>query len=391
MPLKHRPRSTFTERPLRVLVLLNSPAHDWLGQELLTALKKQQPRAVFFGMGGAGMRHLGLNPLPTLPLEVNFQALRGIHKGNVLRNLYYNKRLLATQCGEKNIDVVITIGPAPLFAPLVKNLCRRYGVPCYHYGQTHQPVFPPAASLKPYSHIFCFYPAEAEDIREKGLDATFVGHPILAHFAAYIPTGESKPLSSPRKIALMPGQRGAVVKQVMPAMASMAQNIKENHPQGCDVVLPLAGTTNPRHFEAYSTLQATYARGEEKHKALSACDAALALAGEDNLHLALFGVPMVVVRPPGIAQRLSALRSRPNRGFTSPVNSLLGEQAVPEVSCGDGEAIAAQIQPLLENTPQRRQQLAAFHKVRRALRPPDGQSVPDKAAEILLSSLLSKI
>lgn len=389
MPLKHRPRSTFTKRPVRILVLSNTPQNDWLGRDLISALKKQEPRAAFFGLGGAGMRQAGLSNLPNMPLEVNFQALNRLTRGHAFNNYLYKKAILR-QCAEKNIEAVVTIGPAPLFVPLARSLSGKLNIPCFHYGDVAPaPAGYPGKlmlkALQGYRHVFCFYPFQATRLKEEGVAASFVGHPLLAHFAEFIPSGEAKPMGKPRSLALMPGRRGQTIRQVTPAVAEVAMGLQQTH-EDLQLVLPLANATNPRHFEPYSQLRARYARGEEKHRTTSRCDAAIALAGENNLPLALFGVPMVAIRNPSLFQRLCGLLRR-REGPASPVNKLLGVDVVPEVNIHDTSALLEKVAGLLENTEQRKEQLAAFKKVRVALRPPEDKPIHEVAAGVILEKI----
>lgn len=371
-------------------MLLNAPHNDWAGKDLMLAIKKQQPEAVFFGIGGRDMEKAGLHGLPGLPHRVNFLALKNICTRRSLM------RDLTEQCREKNIDTVITIGPAPVFTPLVRRLTKKLRLVCFHYGNIHKLKQSLSGSgwllrrglyknLRHYKKIFCFFPFLRDHLEAEGITTQFVSHPMLAHFAELIPTGEAKPLNAPRRVALLPGRQGATIRAYMPVMARSLYALREKAGDA-EVVLPLANATNPRFLEPYANLEAQYARGAEKHKALSGCDAALAVAGESNLTLAVFGVPMVAVYKTPATGLWQKLKPQPE-GYKSPINILLGKEAVPEVPARDLATITGKTKDLLENTPARKAQLAAFKEVRAALRSSEGKSASSIAAAAFVAAL----
>ena len=385
--MQHRPRSTYTKRPLRVLLLLNAPQNDWLGLDLMNAIKKQQNEAVFFGIGGPLMEKAGLHGLPGMAHRMNFLALKNIFtRRNIIRDL-------CQQCAEKSIDTIITIGPAPVFTPFIRRITHKNpGLMCFHYGNIYklQEAFSGQGrfhykKLRCYKKVFSFFPFKEERLKEYGVSAQFVGHPMLEHFAELIPTGETRPLNSPRCMALLPGRKGATIRQFMPILANALFDIRQQAP-GAEVVLPLANATNPRFFEPFAGIEAKYVRGEEKHRAISFCDAAIAVAGESNLTLAVFGVPTVAIYKNPAKSWLSPLRRR-REGYKSPINTLLSREAIPEVAAVNHAYIAMQAQQLLDNSPERKAQLSAFKDVRAALRPPEGKSASQMAAKLFLEDL----
>ena len=392
MSLKFRPRSTFTERPMRILLLLNTPLNDWLGRDLIRELKNKNPNITFFGTGGALMRHAGLSELPGLPVDLNFQALTKTSRAHVFKYFFYKKYLIQYAL-EKNIDAVITINSAPMFLPLIKTFNKKFGLPCFHYGDIPSPRIRFAErkllkDMRSFQEVFCFYPSQAKALQKQKVKASFLGHPLLSHFAEYIPSGESKPLNKVRKLALLPSGKERDFKKAMSVMADVATKLR-THYEHLEIVLPIEGSINPRYFEPFSQLKAHYVRGEEKYLAMSQCDVALTMSGENNLPLALFGVPMVSIKESGITATLHRLFTE----FFSQrcgVNVGIAHKYIPEISEKNKALLHQSVKTLLENSDMRKQQLVAFKEVRQMLQSPDEHSV-SKGAAAQIHKTLSKL
>ena len=101
----------------------------------------------------------------------------------------------------------------------------------------------------------------------------------------------------------------------------------------------------------------------EKHAAFRRAHVALAASGTATLELALSGVPMVV------AYKVSKIEEQVKHLIT--VSSIvlptliLGEKVIPELIQEDctPEKLVGALKPLLEDTPERARQLAAFERL----------------------------
>jgi lipid-A-disaccharide synthase len=103
---------------------------------------------------------------------------------------------------------------------------------------------------------------------------------------------------------------------------------------------------------------------DEKHAAFRSARAALTKSGTSTLELALAGVPMAAAYkvPP-----IEAVVGRMLITGSSVIlaNLVLGENIVPEFLQGDctPEKLAAAVEPLVSDSPQRRRQVDAFARL----------------------------
>ncbi|MBV8963396.1 MAG: lipid-A-disaccharide synthase, partial [Hyphomicrobiales bacterium] len=115
--------------------------------------------------------------------------------------------------------------------------------------------------------------------------------------------------------------------------------------------------------------------------------AALAASGTVTLELALAGVPTVAAYKVG-GMEIRILRALVTAPFVLLPNLILGEAAMPELiqeACSS-EALTAALAPLLEETTQRRAQIAALERVRERVAVA-GASPAERAARVVISEL----
>lgn len=111
-----------------------------------------------------------------------------------------------------------------------------------------------------------------------------------------------------------------------------------------------------------------------------------------TLELALAGVPMAVAyRLDGVFRAFKPLlRRMPGTNFTSMVlaNIILGERPIPEHLDDEvtPDRLAADLVPLLAETPARARQVAAFDRLWDLMALPGGRQSADAAAEVVLAT-----
>ncbi len=165
----------------------------------------------------------------------------------------------------------------------------------------------------------CILPFEEEYFRKHGVNATFVGHPLFDE----LPPGRG-PQQGPRfperapVIGLLPGSRKAEAAANFPAMLDVARKIRMEFPK-ITFLVPTTPATTPivaRLSEAFNrqmeearpplptaTIGGEYGpRGtllrygeQEFDQMVPQCDLCLTVSGTATLHVAGFGVPMIVV------------------------------------------------------------------------------------------------
>ncbi len=166
--------------------------------------------------------------------------------------------------------------------------------------------------------VACILPFEEEYFRKHGVNATFVGHPLFDE----LPPGRG-PSNGPRfperspVIGLLPGSRKSEAVANFPHLLEVAKLIREGFPKVSFVVPTTAATTpvvarlaedfNRLMEEARSplptaTIGAEYNGGAVLRygerlfdQMVPQCDLCLTVSGTATLHVAGYGVPMIVV------------------------------------------------------------------------------------------------
>ncbi len=352
---------------------------DLHGAKLIQALKRMCPEARFLGYGGDRMAQEGME----IKEHVNSLAIMGF--AEVIKHLPYFRRLLhdtLTILEESRPDRVILIDYPGFNLRLAKRI-HPLRIPCTYFilPQVWAWKEKRVGLLQDYvDQALCIFPFEERWFRERGVAATFVGHPFTEHEPPIMDRGAfyqrhrwqlTKPL-----LSLFPGSRQQEVDQHWPIFLK-AVTLLQNSQNDLQVVIGKAP-----HVTLNPVPRAIQVEQDAPRLALQHATAALVASGTATLEAAVFDTPLVV------CYRLNALswslvKRMAKVPFASMVNLIAERQVVPEYLQRNmtPERLANTIEPLLRDSPERRTMLAAFKKVRNALGQP---GVYQRAAEAIL-------
>ncbi len=372
-----------------VYLVAGEESGDVLGARLMAAITAQRPGTTFAGLGGPRMTAAGLTPIfPMRELAV-MGLLEVLPK--ILR-LRARLRQTVADIRARRPDVVVTID-SPGFTLRVLDQLRDSGLKRVHY------VAPQVWAWKEkrvrtypglWDRLLCLLPFEPAFFARHGLEATFVGHPVLESGAdhgnaARFRAAHAIPPDAPVLI-LMPGSRRSEVSRLLPVLAETLRLLRARFPAIVPVV-PIADAV------AETVLAATAAwpvrpivvtAAADKHDAFAAAAVALTKSGTSTLELALAGVPMAVtyrVNPitAMIARRLLTVP------YVAIVNILAGREVVPELLQQDSNPtrLAAEITRLLSDEGAAQAQRDAFAAIVASLRPVEGAPAEAAARAVL--------
>jgi lipid-A-disaccharide synthase len=233
------------------------------------------------------------------------------------------------------------------------------------------------------------FPFEEKFYRDRGVDATFVGHPLaeLPHptiersdYAAQLNLDPAKPW-----ITLMPGSRVKEVRMNLPTILESAAKLGAAY----EFLLPIAPTLD-RSFLARLTGAQKITLVAESLPALWHCRAGIVASGTATVEAAMMNTPFVMVyRVAPLTYLLGKPRVKVPR--FAMVNLIAGEQVVPELVQDDftAESVVARLNEILPDGAPRDHMRAGLARVKTLLRPPRvGSEAPqhpaDRAAEIIL-------
>ena len=372
-----------------IFLIAGEASGDILGARLMAALAALRPGLRFAGVGGARMAEQGLASLfPMRELAV-MGLIEVLPKVRAL-----SRRLQQTtaEIARTRPALVVTIDSPGFTLRLLRRIAP-LGIPRVHY------VAPQVWAWREHrvrefpglwERLLCLLPFETAFFARHGLEARFVGHPVLQSRAD---RGDGEAFRTRHGIApsapvvmLMPGSRRSEAPRLLPVFGRTVRRLARTHPNLAVVVAssPVVAATVLRMARTWPVTPIIVTETQDKHDAFAASGAALTKSGTSTLELALAGVPMAVtyrVNPltAAIARRLIRVK------HVAMVNLLAGRTLVPELLQQDCRParLAATLARLLDDPAAAAAQRAGFRAVLERLRPDAGTPSEAAAREIL--------
>lgn len=310
-----------------------------------------------------------------------------------LPKIYTLFRRLNAEADRRKPDVAVVID-SPAFNWRVARQMHRRGIPTVYY------VCPQfwawrqgrVRLLRKYiKKALVIFPFEEKFYRDRGVDATFIGHPL----AEVAPPGGSREEYAaahnldPKKqwITLMPGSRVKEVRMNLPDIVGASAELGS----GYEFLLPVAPTLD-RSFLAPLIGRRNITLVPEALPALRHSRAGIVASGTATVEAAMMGTPFVMV------YRVSPLtyvlgRRRIKVPHFAMVNLIAGEEVVPELVQADftAERVVKRVREIIPDGLARDSMLEGFARVKARLRSPDDPAdsrLPaDRAADMILATV----
>lgn len=380
----------------KVMLVCGEPSGDQLGGQLMRALKQLSPGIDITGVGGTAMTAEGLHSL--FPLDAT--AVMGLREvvpaiPRILRRV----REATDFALQTRPDAVVLID-SPDFTHRIARAIKKRDASIRTVNYVAPQVWASRAyrakqMAKDFDLVLALFPFEVPFLKEYGLRAEFVGHPVIER-AAKITGGEAlrarlgiapaTPL-----LALLPGSRSNEIRFILPVFRA-AVEILARHVPGLVTVLPtiphVAGKVRAA-TENWPTPLHVLESEADKFASFDAADVALAASGTVTAELALSRTPMVVgYRVGGLTYALSSLIM--NVKFITLVNILLAREAVPEFlqSRMTPGALADGVEKLLRDPVARAAQVADLDRFAQMLG--EGTEPPSMRAARTLLDLIGR-
>ena len=378
-----------------LFIVAGEASGDVLGARLMQALRARRPGLRFTGIGGVRMAEQGLESL----FPMRDLAVMGL--AEVLPRLRALSRRLdqtVQAIAATRPDLVVTIDSPGFTLRLLRRIAP-LGIARLHY------VAPQVWAWREHrvrefpglwERLLCLLPFEPAFFARHGLEARFVGHPVLQSGAA---TGDAARFRARHGIAtdapvlmLMPGSRRSEAPRLLPVFRRTLALLARDMPDLVPVVAasPVVAEQVRHAARRWPVPPIVVTDLDDKHDAFAASGAALTKSGTSTLELALAGVPMAVtyrVNPltAAIARRLIRVP------HVAMVNLLAGRLLVPELLQQDCRAdrLAAVVRQLLTDPAVADAQREGFGAVMAMLQPPsDGATSGDTPAGIAAREVL---
>jgi lipid-A-disaccharide synthase len=313
-------------------------------------------------------------------------------------------RHLISEVDKRKPDLAIVID-SPAFNWRVARQMKRRGIPTVYYVAPQFWAWRQGRVrlIRDYiDKVLVIFPFEEQFYRERGVDATFVGHPLaeLPHPAIERDDYASQFRLSPAKlnpakawITLMPGSRVKEVRMNLPTILEATAQLGSDY----EFLLPLAPTLD-RSFllnlvAQHKTAEQAITLVPEALPALWHSRAGIVASGTATVEAAMMCTPFVMV------YRVSPLtyilgKPRVKVSHFAMVNLIAGEEIVPELVQHDFTAknIVTRLNQILPDGSARDRMLEGLAKVKARLRAPQAasgapQHPADRAAEAIFSLL----
>jgi lipid-A-disaccharide synthase len=365
------------------MIVAGEASGDLHAAGLAAMLKERHPEWRLSGMGGARMVGAGVD----VAERTDTTAVMGFVE--VLRTLpkhYAMLKAFRRRLESGDVHCLVPID-YPGFNLRLAAAAQRARVPVLYYitpqvwawGADRLPKM-----AKVITKAAVILPFEEELLRAHGVDATFVGHPLLDRAREMPDRAKARrSLGLPDDasvLALFPGSRQQEIDRHIDDFVQTAQLLQRAH-QGLHVVVATApGVAIPGDRCPYRQVT------ESSLAVLRAADAAICKSGTTTLEAAVAGCPLVVAYRTNrwthaIARRVVRI---PRIGL---VNVVAGKEIAREFvqSALVPESMARAVSPLLvADSPERHQMIGDLEEVRRRLGSPGASArVADMVASLI--------
>jgi lipid-A-disaccharide synthase len=358
---------------VQFLVSAGEASGDMYAAGVVEHLRQRLPAAQFFGCAGAKLQAEGVEPV------VDAADLSVVGLAEVVHHLpriYGEYRKLVGEARRRR-PVAALLTDNPDFHLRLARRLKETGTPVFYL------VAPQAWAWRPgrvktiralVDRLFCLFPFEEAWFRERGVNATYIGHPL----AARARVGRSRVefleryglAKEKRVLTLLPGSREGEARRHLGTLLEAAGELRRKFDLNVVLATPSGFRARGvlRTFREPIEAQSIQIVENDTWDAIGHADLALAASGTVTIEAAVLGTPMVTfykVTP------LSwyAGRHLVKVPFLSMVNLIAGRQIVPELMQREMTAarLVEEAGELLTNAARANRMRADLAEVRAAL------------------------
>jgi len=359
----------------KICMVAGETSADRHAAAVIRALKDIMPGVEVFGMGGPAMAEAGM------------ECIYGIHGFSVMgfsdvipriRHIHSVYRGLRGAVRERRPEVVVPVD-LPDFNMRLAGALKRSGFKILYY------IAPQTWAWRRYrartlsrttDGLAVIFPFEEAFFSSFGVNARYVGHPLVEEESARIPPGRWPP----EKIALLPGSRLHEIRTILPVMIQ-AKRLVQRQYSHIAWHIPVAPGIDP-------AIVASLADPDiELASQVQPADLAVVKSGTSSFEMALRGIPEI------ICYRTSELNYRLARAFVridriGMPNIVLGRPAVPELIQGElkPERLAREMVKIIEDRQRYVQMQESFDEMRRLL----GDASPSRGVAAWIADMTER-
>lgn len=344
---------------LRIGIVANEPSGDLLAATLVRAIRRQAPEARFVGVAGPQMLAAGCETL----FEMERLSVMGLTEvlAHLPELLGLRRRLVRHFLAERP-DVFIGVD-APDFNLGLERRLRESGIKTVHFVSPTVWAWRPGrvkGIRRAVDLMLSIFPFEETFLREHGVPATHVGHPLADEIPLEVDQAAARaalglPLAVPL-VAILPGSRIGEMQRLARPFIETAERCLAVRPE-LRFVVPLVNARLRAMFVAElertaPQLPVTLVDAASR-EALAAADAVLTASGTATLEALLLKRPMVVAyRVHPLTYHLVKRLGLVKVPYIAMANLLAGQELAPEFIQGHcrPERLAPAVLGLLADT-----------------------------------------
>ncbi|MDP1853451.1 MAG: lipid-A-disaccharide synthase [Candidatus Omnitrophota bacterium] len=321
-----------TQKSKHVFIVCGEPSGDLNAGLLAEALKKLNPDIKISGVGGALLQKSGAEifyDIAGLSVMGLFDVLKKLPKFFAL------KKLILEKISSEKPDAIILVDFSGFNLRLAKTINKKIPVIYYVSPQVWASRKGRVETIKKYiSKMIVIFKFEEEFYKKYGIDAEFVGHPLLDivkpaqeknEFLKQCGFSENK-----TTIALLPGSRAAEIKNILPVMAKTAELISEKLKNAQFVIARSPNVELNIYKEIIDgfKINITIIEGRT-YDCLNIADFALVCSGTATLETAIMQKPFVIIYKMNLLNYL-LYRPQVKLPYIGMVNIVAGKKIIPE-------------------------------------------------------------
>ncbi len=327
----------------KIILVCGEPSGDLQAGLLVSKLKELDKGIRVFAVGGENLRRAGA--------EI-FQDIKGLSVlglFDVLKKIGVFKKLMNTvldKIEQVKPDAVVLVDFSGFNLRLAKNINKRYPVIYYISPQVWASRPGRVEIIRKFiDKLIVIFKFEQDFYQKFGIEAEFVGHPLLDIVQPSISQKEARKEFGLKEVALvfalLPGSRPSEVKRILPVMLKSARLIQKEIPNAQFIISKPSFLDNSLYTKLINnpSLRGAQRRSNpnleikliegRQYDCLNAADFVLVCSGTATLETAIMQKPNIIIYKMGL---LNYLLYRPlvKVPFIGMENIVAGKMLAPE-------------------------------------------------------------
>lgn len=358
---------------MQFLVSAGEASGDLYASGVVSHLRGLLPGTEFYGCAGPKLQAAGVKPV------VDASALAVVGLAEVVSHLprIYGEYRRLIHFAVENRPEAALLTDSPDFNLRVARQLKKKGVPVFYLVAPQVWAWRQGrvrAIRELVDKLFCLFPFEEKWFRERGVDATYIGHPLAKVVRRTMSRSEFLERNGlrgdQRMVVLLPGSRVGEATRHLPTLFETVRELRRKFPVAALLATPkgFGGRQVLERFREPIESLAIKVLEDQTWDCIGHSDVALAASGTVTVEAAILGTPMVTF------YRVSPLswygaRHLVKVPFLSMVNLIAGRLVVPELIQNEmtPERIAAEAVTLLTDEGRVQAMRAGLRSVREAL------------------------